>query len=127
MSFSISYHLPNLSTSANLFAISAHPNVKAFISHGGLLSTIEATHFGVPILGIPIYGDQFMNIERAVENGYALRINYHELNEETLLKNLEEILGNSTCVIHWKFPKTDWQLLLTVAGTKRTLNEDRLC
>ena len=38
--------------------ILSHPNVKLFISHGGYLGTTEATSEGVPILGLPIYGDQ---------------------------------------------------------------------
>lgn len=36
----------------------AHPNVKLFITHGGLLGTTEALVEGIPLLGIPIFGDQ---------------------------------------------------------------------
>lgn len=72
----------------------AHPNVKVFISHGGLLSTIETIYHGVPILGIPIFGDQKMNLAVAAEKGYALSLPYGEVNEESLTKALQEILNN---------------------------------
>ncbi|XP_028177815.1 2-hydroxyacylsphingosine 1-beta-galactosyltransferase-like [Ostrinia furnacalis] len=55
-------------------SILAHPNCKLFITHGGLLSSTEALHFGVPIIGVPISYDQFLNIEKAVTRGYALQV-----------------------------------------------------
>jgi hypothetical protein len=39
-----------------------HPNVKLFITHGGLLSTTEAAYAAVPVLGIPVFGDQKVNM-----------------------------------------------------------------
>lgn len=45
-----------------------------FITHGGLGSSTEALHFGVPIVGVPISFDQFLNINRAVSKGYALSV-----------------------------------------------------
>lgn len=39
--------------------ILAHPKTKAFISHCGLLGTQEAAWYGVPVLGIPFFSDQF--------------------------------------------------------------------
>ncbi|XP_053615914.1 UDP-glucosyltransferase 2-like isoform X2 [Plodia interpunctella] len=53
-------------------SILAHPNLLFFITHGGLFSSTEALHFGVPIIGVPIYFDQFININKAIKKGYAL-------------------------------------------------------
>ncbi|XP_065219049.1 UDP-glycosyltransferase UGT5-like isoform X50 [Planococcus citri] len=49
--------------------ILAHPNVKLFMFHGGLLRTSEAVNEGVPVLGIPIFGDQRTNIKSLEANG----------------------------------------------------------
>lgn len=40
--------------------ILAHPNVKLFITHGGLLSCTESIIRGKPVVGIPIFGDQMV-------------------------------------------------------------------
>ncbi|KAK9891158.1 hypothetical protein WA026_013475 [Henosepilachna vigintioctopunctata] len=74
--------------------ILVHRNLKLFISHGGMLSTIEAMYHAVPVLGIPIYGDQRLNIPSAVKKGYALQLNLEDLNEETLYTYIEEIMTN---------------------------------
>lgn len=42
--------------------ILAHRNIKLFITHGGYLGTTEATFEGIVTLGIPVYGDQMVNI-----------------------------------------------------------------
>ncbi|XP_023943056.2 UDP-glucosyltransferase 2-like [Bicyclus anynana] len=55
-------------------SILAHKNCILFITHGGLLSTTETMHFGVPIIGIPVFADQFVNVARAVKKGYAQKV-----------------------------------------------------
>jgi glucuronosyltransferase len=77
------------------FYNAAHPNVRLFISHGGLLSTQETIHWGVPVVGIPIMGDQHLNIVRAVSAGYALKLDYTNLTKDSLSWALKEILENS--------------------------------
>ncbi|XP_026734627.1 UDP-glucuronosyltransferase 2B31-like [Trichoplusia ni] len=76
--------------------ILAHPNVKVFISHGGLIGTQEATYNGVPLIGIPIYGDQFNNLLQAQSFGYAKILQYNDINEENLYKLLHEVLTNDS-------------------------------
>ncbi|XP_018579880.1 UDP-glucuronosyltransferase 2B10 [Anoplophora glabripennis] len=74
--------------------ILAHPNVKLFITHGGLLSTTETVYHGVPIIAIPIIGDQKMNAYNGERLGYGIVLPFEELNEENLSRLMDEILSN---------------------------------
>nr|XP_023012474.1 UDP-glucuronosyltransferase 2C1-like [Leptinotarsa decemlineata] len=74
--------------------ILAHPNVKLFITHGGLLSTIETIYYGVPVLALPVYGDQRINSAKAVAGGYALSLSISELTEKDVSEALYELLNN---------------------------------
>ncbi|KAJ3642498.1 hypothetical protein Zmor_025269 [Zophobas morio] len=74
--------------------IFAHPNLKLFITHGGFVSSIESAYHGVPLLTIPIYGDQMQNAHFSVKNGYGRFLTYGEISEENLLENINAILDN---------------------------------
>ncbi|XP_001654514.2 UDP-glucuronosyltransferase 2A3 [Aedes aegypti] len=74
--------------------ILAHPNVKLFITHGGLLSCTESIHHGKPIVGIPIFADQQMNMDQAEEAGWGVTVKFEKLNKESLSKALNEVLNN---------------------------------
>ncbi|XP_049885624.1 UDP-glucosyltransferase 2-like [Pectinophora gossypiella] len=74
--------------------ILAHPNCVLFITHGGLLSTTEAIHFGVPIIGVPMFGDQFINVDRAVNKGFAKRVDLDFETPVNLKTAIEDILQN---------------------------------
>ena len=82
--------------------ILAHPNVKVFITHGGLLGTTEAVVEGVQVLGLPIFGDQKMNMAKAVKRGYGLSIDYDDISEELLTTKLTELLTNPSYDINAK-------------------------
>ncbi|KAG4076739.1 hypothetical protein HA402_002026 [Bradysia odoriphaga] len=73
--------------------ILGHRNVKAFISHGGLLGSTEAIYHGIPIVGIPFFGDQHLNIKRASQAGWAILLDYDNITMESVEWALNEILN----------------------------------
>lgn len=73
---------------------SAHPNLKLFITHGGLLSTIEAVYRGVPIIGIPIFADQPSNMRLAENAGYGKSLDFHSVTSESLQRTIEEMISD---------------------------------
>ncbi|XP_046401574.1 uncharacterized protein LOC124167639 [Ischnura elegans] len=72
----------------------AHPNMCGFVTHGGLLSLQEATYHGVPLMGFPFYGDQFMNLRHVTDTGMGLTLNFFTFKPEELIKSVNEILHN---------------------------------
>lgn len=72
----------------------AHKNIKLFITHGGLLGTTEALVEGVPVLGIPIYADQKMNMMKAQDLGYGILMDFDEIDDELVESNLRKLLSN---------------------------------
>jgi glucuronosyltransferase len=74
--------------------ILAHPNIKLFITHGGLLGTTEALVEGVAVLGIPIFGDQKMNMAKAVAREYGQQLFFDDVTEENVSNVLKELLSN---------------------------------
>ncbi|XP_059481173.1 UDP-glycosyltransferase UGT5-like [Neocloeon triangulifer] len=72
--------------------ILAHPNVRVFITHGGLLSAQEAAFHGVALIGIPIFGDQMLNVKQAERAGYAVVVNYQNISQEAFSWAIERAL-----------------------------------
>ncbi|XP_068619916.1 UDP-glucosyltransferase 2-like [Battus philenor] len=75
-------------------SILAHPKCVLFITHGGLLSTTETIHFGVPIIGIPVFGDQFINVDVAVHKGFAKQVKLSYSVVEDLKLAIHDILSD---------------------------------
>ncbi|XP_017032211.1 UDP-glycosyltransferase UGT5 isoform X1 [Drosophila kikkawai] len=72
-------------------AILKHPNVKLFITHAGLLSTIESTHYAVPLLCLPIFFDQFQNSDRMEKIGVARSLDITGLMPEMVVEAIEDL------------------------------------
>ncbi|XP_045454501.1 UDP-glucosyltransferase 2-like [Melitaea cinxia] len=77
-------------------SVLAHPNCKLFITHGGLLSKLEALHAGKPIIGVPFFADQYINVNRAVAKGFGKRVNFGTNIAHDLRIAIKEILENQS-------------------------------
>lgn len=75
------------------FSVLGHPNLRAFIGHGGISGVYEAINCGVPMLLFPQYGDQMMNAATVEERGFGISMELNEATVETIEKNLRKILG----------------------------------
>ncbi|ODM98020.1 UDP-glucuronosyltransferase 2B20 [Orchesella cincta] len=75
-------------------AVLDHPNIKLFITHGGLLSTQESVYYGVPLLGAPLYVDQDLNMKQAERLGYGLTLEITDFTEESLEDKINTIVSN---------------------------------
>uniref|UniRef100_A0A182PEX5 UDP-glucuronosyltransferase n=1 Tax=Anopheles epiroticus TaxID=199890 RepID=A0A182PEX5_9DIPT len=70
----------------------AQPAVRLFITHSGLLSTQEAIWHGVPVIGFPVFADQFKNINYCVARGVGKRLSIEHLKQEELVAAIREIM-----------------------------------
>ncbi|XP_050432599.1 UDP-glycosyltransferase UGT5-like isoform X3 [Adelges cooleyi] len=79
-----------------------HPNVKLFISHGGISSVYEAVDAGVPVLGFPLFYDQPRNIANLVDAGMALSMDLFTVSKEPFLNAVLELINNQNYTINAK-------------------------
>jgi glucuronosyltransferase len=63
-----------------------------FVTHGGLLGTIEAVYAGVPMVGIPMFGDQPMNIRAIVDGKIGVSVDYKDISKGNILKAIRTVL-----------------------------------
>jgi glucuronosyltransferase len=64
------------------------------MTHGGLLSTQEAINRGVPIVGIPVFGDQQLNVLWAASKGLGVLLDFNNITSESVSWALNEVLNN---------------------------------
>lgn len=59
------------------------------------MGVMEAVHFGVPMIGLPIFGDQQSNIANCIEKGVAIGLDYRQITERKLIKSIQMIVTDS--------------------------------
>lgn len=70
------------------------------MTHNGYLSTQESLYNGIPMLGIPIVVDQFINNKKLTKAGVALRLDLKDIKSADQIKEkITTILNNPRYVI----------------------------
>lgn len=72
--------------------ILCHPNVKAWMSHGGLLGTSEGVFCEKPTIVTPIYGDQYLNGAALEHRGSGIVLHYNQLTKDKIVDAVQRIL-----------------------------------
>ena len=70
----------------------AHPNVKLFITQGGLMSMEESIDRETPMIAIPFLLDQNQNALKIQEEGFGKRLLVEDITEEELMKLINEVM-----------------------------------
>lgn len=72
--------------------ILGHRKLRAFVTHGGLLSMFETVYHGVPVVSIPVFCDHDSNAAKAEVDGYALKLDLTELSVERLVRAINQVI-----------------------------------
>ncbi|XP_074523327.1 UDP-glucuronosyltransferase 2A2-like [Halichoeres trimaculatus] len=71
-----------------------HPKVKLFVAHGGTNGVQEALYHGVPVVGLPIFFDQYDNLLRLKERGGAEILSLQTVDkDDNFLKAIQTVLN----------------------------------
>ncbi|XP_071371324.1 UDP-glucuronosyltransferase-like [Centroberyx affinis] len=73
-----------------------HPKAKAFITHGGTHGIYESICNGVPMLMMPLFGDQGSNVHRMVARGVAVKLSVFDVTTEKLLEVLNKVTNDKS-------------------------------
>lgn len=75
--------------------LKGHPKARAFITHGGTHGIYEGICNGVPMVMLPLFGDQSDNVHRVASRGVGVILDIHEITAESLVDALNTVITNS--------------------------------
>lgn len=91
-----------------------------FITHGGMNSSSESLYFGVPMLVIPVMGDQLIVAQRIEELEAGVQLNLNLLTPEILRNTAMHVLSND---IYTKNSHRIGKNLKNAGGYKKAVDE----
>ena len=71
------------------------PQVDLVITHGGNNTVTEALHFGVPMVVLPVFWDQYDNAQRIHETGFGRRLSTYQHSPDELRGAIDELLADT--------------------------------
>ncbi|XP_030650066.1 UDP-glucuronosyltransferase 2C1-like [Chanos chanos] len=69
-----------------------HQKTRVFVSHGGTNGVQEAIYHGIPVVGLPLFFDQYDNLLRLKERRSAKILSLRTINKSIFLQALQEVL-----------------------------------
>uniref|UniRef100_A0A8B9S2H0 glucuronosyltransferase n=1 Tax=Apteryx owenii TaxID=8824 RepID=A0A8B9S2H0_APTOW len=89
------YHdLTNQMTKQVFLSSTAHPKTRAFITHGGSHGVYEAICNAVPMVLMPLFGDQMDNAKRIETRGAGLTLNILEMTSKDISDALHAVIND---------------------------------
>ena len=70
-----------------------------FVSHVGQISLYEAAYRGVPVVAIPLFGDQPDNGKLVESKGLGLCLDFHQLTADQLHSAIEHVIKEPRYVL----------------------------
>lgn len=72
---------------------SGHPKTRAFVTHGGTNGLYEAVYHAVPLVGIPLFGDQPDNLARLSRSGVGIVLDFNQMTADELTEALHAVIN----------------------------------
>jgi MGT family glycosyltransferase len=70
------------------------PQCDLLITHGGNNTMCEGFHFGLPMIGLPLFWDQYDNAQRLDETGFGARLPTYDWTVEQLVGTVYRLLAD---------------------------------
>lgn len=78
----------------------AHPQIKAFVYHCGMNGIWEAVYHGVPMVAVPLFGDQSDNAQRLVSRGMGVQVDITTLTSDKLAQAIRTVIDDKSYKIN---------------------------
>ncbi|KAL4609002.1 hypothetical protein GN956_G24313 [Arapaima gigas] len=73
-----------------------HPKARVFIAHGGTHGVYEGICNAVPMVFMPLFGDQYDNVQRMVARGVAEVLSATDVTSEQIVWALNEVINDTS-------------------------------